>query len=194
MTEFDLTEWLEYAKKVAKSFERSFPGIEWEDIYQEMAVLLVSKGEEIAAVATKESYIKKALQNVSHNYCMKERDAAFFYSDHYDYRPDYVRILLGEFYAGDAKNLFVEDGAKTVRGDDNLAMYGDISRALDSLPESQQKVLESKYADGVDPQTATGRKALSRVLARLTKTLNENKVKAERDYNGPALRGKVAMA
>lgn len=193
MENFSLEDWLVYTEKVAKSFARSFPGIEWDDIYQEMAILLVTKGEEIAEAASKDSYIKKALQNVAHNYCMKERDSAFFYSDQYDYRPDNVRILLGQFYAGDVKNLFVEEGAKSVRGDDNLAMYGDISRALEVLPEGQQKALESKYADGVDPETATGRKALSRALTRLTKVLNENKVKAERDYDGPAVR-RVAMA
>lgn len=191
---FDLDEWLEYAKKVAKSFERSFPGIEWEDIYQEMAITLVTKGEEIQAAAFTDSRLKRALQNVSYNYCMKERDSAFFYSDTYDYRADYVRILLGDFYAGNTKTLFVEEGAKSVRGDDNLAMYGDISRGLEMLSDTHREALEAKYADGESPTTATGRKALSRAMNQLVKVLNENKVKDEREYFGPGLRKRGVVA
>jgi DNA-directed RNA polymerase specialized sigma24 family protein len=192
--EFNLNEWLDYSQKVAKSFARSFPGIEWEDIHQEMAILLIEKGEEIAAAATKDAYIKKALQNVSYNYCMRERDASLFFSDQYDYRPDTVRSLLVQYYGGDVKSLFVPDDARSVRGDDNLAMYGDVSRAVEMLPESHQKALERKYADGLEADTPAERKALSRAVIRLTRVLNENKVKAEREYNGPVVKRKVVVA
>lgn len=192
--EFSLEDWLEYAKKVAKNFARSFAGIEWEDIYQEMAILLVAKGEKIAAAASKDAYIKKALQNVSYNYCMKERSAVLFYSDQYDYRPDSVRIMLGQYYSGDAKSFHVPEDAKSEHKDDNLAMYGDMSRAIAMLPESHQEALEAKYAQGIDPETPAERKALSRAVTRLTKTLNENKVKDEQDYNGPVVGRKVVAA
>lgn len=192
--EFSLEEWLDYSKKVARSFARSFPGIDEDDIYQEMAILLIEKGEAIAAQGTRDSYIKRALQNVCYNYCMKERDAVLFYSDQYDYRPETVRSLLVQYYSGDAKTLFVPDDAKSVRGDDNLAMYGDVSRAVEMLPESHQEALERKYAWGYEAETPAERKALSRAVTRLTKVLNENKVKAEREYNGPVVKRKVVVA
>ncbi|WP_328691423.1 hypothetical protein OHA74_20850 [Streptomyces phaeochromogenes] len=192
--EFELNEWLLYAKKVAKSFAYQFQGIDEDDIFQEMAILLYTKEEQLKATARTDSYVKKCLQNISWNYCMKERGSTIFYTDQYDYRPESVRLLLEQYYAGSAGKVTVPEEMKTVHKDDDLAVYGDISRVVDELSETHQEALENKYMMGIDPETAAERKALSRAVSRVTQVLNENKKTATREYEGTGSRKAVSNA
>lgn len=185
--EFNLEEWLEYAKRVAKRFSISFEGIDSDDIYQELAILLITKEEQLTRNALSDSYIKKALQNVAYNYCMSERDSHFVFSGSYDYRTDDVRLMLEKYFAGMSAEMFVPDDAKTIESDDHLVINGDIARAVEQLSETELNTLEDGIF-GDEPSTPAERKRYSRAVKKVTRILNENANDKAFGYEGPGAR------
>lgn len=189
--EFELNEWLEYGERVAKQFAKSFARIDEEDIYQEIALSLITNEESLRRnLAGKEkaaSYMKKVLQNIAYNYCLKENRKFIVQSDFYEYQTSEVSIMIEQVIAGVLDDILVPEEARSVRGDDNLAIYGDIRRAIDSLSETDQETL-SDYLLSSDTKDQAERQRYSRVVKKVTSTLNYNKTKASKEYQGTGSR------
>ncbi|TKT03423.1 hypothetical protein [Streptomyces lasalocidi] len=189
--EFVLNEWLDYAKRVAESFHRTFDRVEAEDIYQELAIELVLKEKQLVAafemMERPESYTKTVLRNRAWGYCMKEKNAFFVQTDMYDYQPENVRIMIEQYLGGTTEGMMVPEDAKSVHGDDDLAVFADIARVVDGLSETDQQHLEAYLMDP-DSKDVAARQRYSRVVRKVTDTLNRNKRKAAFEYEGTGSR------
>ncbi|MEU3599867.1 hypothetical protein ABZ714_14240 [Streptomyces sp. NPDC006798] len=189
--EFVLNEWLDYAKRVAESFHRTFERVETEDIYQELAIELVLKEKQLVAafesLERPESYTRVLLRNRAWGYCMKEKNAFFVQTDIYDYQTEDVRIMIEQYLGGTREGMMVPEDAKSVHGDDDLAVFADIARVVDGLSEADQNRLEN-YLMNSDSKDEATRKAYSRVVRKVTDTLNRDKRKASYEYDGTGTR------
>lgn len=189
--EFNLNEWLEYAEKVAQSFARTYKRIEADDIYQELALMLISSETQLTKVCEQKdrasSYIKVCLKNVAVRFCMTENRKFIVVTDFYEYQTADVRIMIEQFYGGTSEGILVPDDAKSVHGDDDLAIFGDIARVVDTLSETDRGYLDEYL---MKPETKDGaeRQRFSRVVRKVTNALNYNKRKASMDYNGTGSR------
>lgn len=195
--EFELNEWLEYAERVAKQFARTYwPKGDswldhWEDVYQELAFELITKEERLAkAFVNMEKpagYTKVILKNAAWRACMAEKRKEKRESDFYEYQTADVKVMLEQFFGGKKEGIFVPEDAKSVHGDDDLAIFGDIARVIDGLPEADVNVLET-YFYGSEAKDTAERQRYSRVVRKLTTTLNYNKKKATLEYEGTGSR------
>ncbi|MFE9497287.1 hypothetical protein [Streptomyces collinus] len=193
--EFNLNEWLEYAEKVAASFATTFKRIDKEDIYQELALALITNEDDLREkLVGKErapSYMKKVLQNLAWRYCTSENRKFIVVTDFYEYQTADVRIMLEQYLGGTSEGMLVPDDAKSVHGDDDLAIFGDIARVVDGLSETDQETLEQYLMTPENKDTAE-RQRYSRVVRKVTNSLNYNKRKASMDYEGTGTRRVVA--
>lgn len=189
--EFVLNDWLDYARRVAESFHRTFERVETEDIYQELAIELVLKEKQLVAafesLERPESYTRVLLRNRAWGFCMKEKNSFFVQTDFYEYQTENVRIMVEQYLGGTTEGMMVPDDAKSVHGDDDLAVFADIARVVDGLSEADQERLES-YLMNPDSKDVSARKAYSRVIRKVTDTLNRNKRKAAFEYEGTGTR------
>ncbi|MDQ0793582.1 hypothetical protein [Streptomyces sp. B1I3] len=192
--DFELDEWLEYAERVAGAFAKSFYGIDKDDIYQELAVGLITKEEVLRKNARTPAYVKRALQNVAHNYCMGERATHYFYSDQYDYTPDTVKVLVEKVLCGEPGKMSIpSDASPESQVEEGMILNAEISRALDELPESYRAILEAKYVIGEDLST-NERKTFSRAINRLVSNLNTRKKAETKEHEGPGSRKALTNA
>lgn len=192
---FELNEWLAYSEKVAKNFARSFFAGDWverwNDIYQELAIELITKEDKLTEAFLKmdkpDSYTRVILRNRATSYCMTEKNAFFVQTDIYDYQTGDVKVMLEQFFGGKKDGMFVPDDAKSMHGDDDLAIFGDIARVVDELSDSDLEVLESYFHEAEVKDTAE-RQRFNRVVRKVTNALNERKRKETREYEGPGTR------
>lgn len=192
--EFVLTDWLDYAKRVAESFHHTFKRIEADDIYQELAIELMLKEallvEAFKTMEKPDSYTRVILKNRATRYCMKEKNTFFVFTDLYDYQPEAVRILVEQYLGGTSEGMMVPEDAKSVHGDDDLAVFADIARVVDGLSETDQGYLEAYLMDS-DSKDVAARQRFSRVVRKVTDTLNRNKRTASMNYEGTGSRKAV---
>lgn len=192
---FELNEWLDYSERVAKNFARSFFGdawVErWNDIYQELAIELITKEEKLTQAFLRmdkpDSYTRVILRNRATTYCMTERHAFFVQTDIYDYQTADVKVMLEQYFGGRREGMFVPDDAKTIHGDDDLAIFADIARVIEGLPETDFEVLES-YIFESDAKDTTERQRFNRAVRKVTHALNDKKRKASLEHEGPGNR------
>lgn len=192
---FELNEWLAYSEKVAKNFARSFFGESWverwNDIYQELAIELITKEEKLAEAFLRmdkpDSYTRVILRNRATTYCMTEKNAFFVQTDIYDYQTTDVKVMLEQYFGGRRDGMFVPDDAKSVHGDDDLAIFADIARVVDELPETDVEVLETYFYES-DAKDVAERQRFNRAVRKVTSSLNDKKRKATLEYEGTGSR------
>lgn len=192
---FELNEWLAYSEKVAKSFARSFFADDWvnrwNDIYQELAIELITKEEKLTEAFLRmdkpDSYTRVILRNRATSYCMSEKNAYFTRTDIYDYQTGDVKVMLEQYFSGKKEKFFVPEDAESVHGGDNLAVFGDIARVVDGLPDTDLEVLETYFYES-DAKDAAERQRFNRTVRKVTGILNKNKRREELEHDGPGSR------
>lgn len=196
---FELNYWLDYSEKVAKSFARSFFGDDWvdrwNDVYQELAIELITKEDKLTEAFIRmdkpDSYTRVILRNRATTYCMTERNAFFVQTDIYDYQTADVKVMLEQYFGGRQEGMFVPDDAKSIHGDDDLAIFADIARVVEGLPETDFEVLESYIFEPEAKDTAE-RQRFNRAVRKVTGALNARKRKETLEYEGPGSRKVVS--
>lgn len=185
-------EWFEYSERVAASFSRSYPGVDAEDIKQELDVMLVEKKEQFLAQDNPESYIRVSMKHCATAFCKRERSAQMFWTDDYLYRPDDVRELLQEHYEAIEKAWIPED-ARTENGNDAVVMLVDIEQAVASLNVSYKSILFRKYVLD-DVEEPKDRQTLSRAVRKVTEVLNTKRKRDMANHEGPGARKVISNA
>lgn len=189
--EFELNEWLEYARGVAKSYGNTYKRLEADDIYQELAIELITKEDRLTEVfptmQNPAGYTKVILKNAAWRYCTSENRKHIVQTDFYEYQTADVKVMIEQYLAGTKEGMMVPDDAKSVHGDDDLAIFGDIARVVDALPEADQQTLQT-YFFVADAKEVAERQRFSRVVRKVTNTLNYQKQKATLEYEGTGSR------
>lgn len=184
------TEYETYITKVARTIARGFWKIDEEDVLQEIHIFLWEKEHYFLEGGYSEAYIKTSIRNVAFNYALKERNRMLLETDKFYYHIEEVKELLPAFFStyDSWTTAPVPEGAATMTRNDNVEIFCDFSLAWEQLNETQQDVLERKYAEDEDFTESKDRQALSRAVRRFVTVLNQDKNKQAREHTGPGSR------
>jgi hypothetical protein len=176
-------------ERIGRSFARSYPPIQPEDIAQELAVFLAEKLEGLLARVgpeSREGYVYVALQRRAVRYCQKELADLTRFTDQYSYRPDDVRAALAAFLLGE-RPPFPDDyvqGAPPRAGlrnkkrwrseyvGNDLALLADVLEGWNRLTETERELLRD-YLTRDTPLESSARNRASRAVDRLTALMND---------------------
>jgi len=193
MNGFNLFDWIYKAQGIAKGITRNYPGIDWEDVAQEMSSLLVEKQSQFSEEHIKDSYVSTALRHVGNNYCQKEYSRKFFSGDSFVYRPDDVREFLQAYYDLSLGDMRAPSYGESVESDDHLAIYADIAVAVEHSGVYRE-VIVNYFCEGWEPTSDAERQQFSRAIRKVTKLLNDNREKQKKNHNGPGSRKAMTNA
>ena len=174
-------EWAsEIVKRAAGTVARRWPGIERDDIEQEIWVHLLPK---FGTLTRDDDYLFTAAARAGNEYAAKERDHYTRQTAQWIYTPDEVRALFKEAYFDPAyweEAPQKEKANKLFAGGVVVALW-DMKQAFEGLPGQYQEVITRCYRDepGTAHDDATS-KRLRRAVDRATELLNGRVVQRER--------------
>lgn len=179
-------------ERQAKRFARDWPGIEADDIQQEMALCIVERFENIKDHPDLRNLALGLASKAATAYCSGER---YFYqasSAEWIYTPKEVREVLAEHYFN---SLSWHDAPKKRDPDQRLLGDGisialmDVQNAMEALPERDQALICATF-DAGQPVRGSDKMRLSRAIDKMAKFLNRGI--SERfdhsDHDGPGSR------
>lgn len=169
-----ITSLLPAIEKAAKRLSREWPGIEADDIRQEMTLCIVERAENIAKHDDRESIALGVARKAGLAYCSGER---YFYQTstaEWIYTPKEVRRVLASYYFNaegweDAPKK--RDLGQTIEGDGISIALMDVRDALEALAEKDQALIVRVFDYGERVKDAE-RKATDRAIDRMTTYLN----------------------
>lgn len=174
---------------VGRSFARSYPPVQAEDISQELALFLVERLgdllEKVRDPEAREGYVRKALTRRATRYCQAERADLLRFTDQYSYRPDDVRSALASFLASERPRLpadYVQgapppaslNNKRRLRGEylgNDLALLVDLKDGWGRLGEPERIILRDYLTRDVPGESAERNRA-ARAVERLTALMN----------------------
>lgn len=173
LTHEEAVEWSGVVEKIGKFVARDFPGIEWEDLTQDIWVHLLEREQKGPLPSPDADGVMRALKREAERIAWRRRKEDLRSTSQYDYRPsDVRRILETSFNYMDWPRGPVPDDAKS---DDGLAAFdirSDISAGLDRLSQSHRNAILGRYRDGNMSTGDAQKKMLYRAVDALTDILN----------------------
>lgn len=165
-------------RKIADSLAIQWPGIDREDITQEMTLKVA---ENWATVSEHDDRHKIALglaKKRGVQFCSEERYYYQAQTAEWIYTPREVRALLAEYYydadAWLAPPTRPQGGRQTVEADGLWVALADIQTALEAVSESDQAAIVAAFDAGEKPTTGAEKMRLSRAIDRVTARLNRS--------------------
>lgn len=169
-----LTALLPLIEPMSYSVARSYPGVEADDIYQELALFVLQHGQGLDV--ENEPGCRYILGRVAQMYAGGERAAMLHATSQYNYRPEDVRKILETALNDDRAawpHCHVPDDAKSIKGSAALEVALDIRMALEELDYEDYQVIVGRYRDDIVPEpTSAERKRLDKAVERLCEALN----------------------
>jgi hypothetical protein len=167
-------EWAaEIIKRAASTVARKWPGIERDDIEQEMWVKILPQWSRIPRDP---DYVFKAACMVGNSYANRERYYYTHQSAEWVYTPAEVRGLFKEaFFDPAAWELMPsEETSNTLRAGGVVVSLWDLRNVWDELSDSHRDLITRVYRDGNDGEAQDGaaRKQLTRAIDAATQLLN----------------------
>lgn len=195
-----LEDFLPLCESIGRSFARSYPPVDAEDISQECALLLVDNLDgllsKVSEPEAQTAYVRKALERRATSFCRSERAEIVQATDQYSYRPEDVRSAVPAFLEYRAKVLewseaigsdspsacidvafgsislppVPEDG-KSIKPGDGLAVMTDVALAWDHLRAEDRYAIEDHVSSG-GGLDGSSRMKVSRAYDNLTRRMN----------------------
>jgi hypothetical protein len=167
-------EWVsEIVKRAAATVARKWPGIDRDDIEQEMWVKILPLWGKLVR---DDDYVFKVACRAGNGYAADERYYYTHMSAEWVYTPAEVRGLFREafFDPGAWEQMPSEETSNTLRSGGVVVSLWDLREVWNELPDTQRDVIGRVYRDGNDgdPQDAATRKALQRAIDAATRILN----------------------
>lgn len=186
---------------MARRLASQWPGVDAEDIQQEMALKVAENlpgiNERAQGYRVEEGETRKLALGLAQKrgleYCSGERSEYQRNSAQWIYTPTEVRALLPNLWDG----LAWEDAPKRPsRGKEYLEADGisillmDMKTAYEALPEQHQATILSTFRNGDTPGlSSTERMRVTRAVDAMTELLNrEVFIRADGDHEGPGSR------
>jgi DNA-directed RNA polymerase specialized sigma24 family protein len=160
-------------KTAAGQLARRWPGIERDDIEQEIWVRLLPDFEKLDADP---DYVGRCAYNAGRGYCSNERYYYTLKTAEWVYTPNEVRGLFKEAYFDPCNWLEMpsKETNNSLRAGGVVVALWDLKRAFDALPPQYREVIVKCYRDepgkGQDPAT---KKRLQRAIDKATRYLNQ---------------------
>lgn len=161
-------------KRMAYSIADQWPGIEREDIQQEMAVKIIENWRSVSKHKDRRKISLGLAQKAGVSYAANERQFYQANTAEWIYTPKEVRALLAEYYLMDGWEDAPRkpEQAQTIGGDGVSIGLMDIRSALESASEADQALVLSVFHGDEKPTTGAAKVRLTRAIERLTNTLN----------------------
>lgn len=187
--------WTRYqtiAESVAKKVADEYPGIDAEDIRQEILLHVLEKRSTYESTDYPDGQLRKNFRKIAISYAGRERYLYIYHSAEYVYTSSEVRALFDQgFFQPEMweKAPTKDDGISVTSGGAVVALW-DLDRAYADLAPQDAEVIAKKYERG-ETLTGTESMRLSRAIDKVTRFLNNGIVKRQQDakaYTGPGLR------
>lgn len=182
--------WKGVVARVARKVARTFPEVEEEDLYQDLFLWIFENDPDQHRDKAEnwDAFSYKMLEAVAVDVAWGYRRQALMTSGNYLYRPDDIRTILKEYTFNEEywkKSIVIDQQplgngdrySETLDFEDRVAVFVDVAKAFDSLPESFKDIIEKNYRDG-EELNSTERKTLTRAIDRMADYLNYSR----RDY------------
>jgi DNA-directed RNA polymerase specialized sigma24 family protein len=170
----------EIVKRAAVAVARRWPGIDREDIEQEIWVFLLPKFD---GLLKDDDYLFTAASRAGNEYAAGERDHYTRQTAQWIYTPNEVRALFKEAFFDPAcwEEAPQKEKANRLFAGGVVVALWDMQEAFNGLPEQYQEAITRCYRDrpGVRQDEATS-KRLRRAIDRATELLNSHVVQRER--------------
>jgi RNA polymerase sigma factor (sigma-70 family) len=156
-----VTSWSGLVNSIAHQFARRYPMIEQPDIAQEIWLWFLTHEKKLEQwesehdTRTQLLLISRAVRNAALKYCEKEKSRVVGYelSDLHYYDKSTVEIflpyILSDDYQIPSELNVVNSESKSTKdpseGNGWLAMWADISKGFDKLPEHHQNILRERF-------------------------------------------------
>jgi DNA-directed RNA polymerase specialized sigma24 family protein len=186
------TRYTKIAESVARRVAEEYPGIDAEDIRQEILLHVVEKKTTYESTDYPDGQLRKNFRNVAVSYAGRERYAFIYHSAEYVYTSSEVRQLFEKaFFQPEMweKAPTMDDGVSIASGGIVIALW-DLDRTYSALPTLDAAVIAKRYEQG-DPLSSAETMRLSRAIDKITRSLNNGVVKRQNEakkYSGPGLR------
>lgn len=186
------TKYTKIAESVAQRVAEEYPGIDAEDIRQEILLHVVEKRSTYESTDYPDGQLRKNFRNVAVSYAGRERYAYIYHSAEYVYTSSEVRQLFERsFFQPEMweKAPVQDDGVSVASGGVVVALW-DLDRAYSALPTLDAAVIAKRYEQGESLSSAETMR-LSRAIDKITRSLNNGVVKRQNEakaYHGPGLR------
>lgn len=181
-------------------FAHDWPGIEADDIAQEMWARLAESWGSIEAEPIEDHgrLVTYRARGAATAYCVSERHYFQSKTAQWIYTPSEVRALLADHYfQHDSWNETPkrpEWGKQTLLGDGVVVALWDIQNAFHALSEQDQVIIIRAYSNG-ERLNVTERKWLQRAMDTMTLSLNRGIYrKGTTEYEGPGSRKAISNA
>lgn len=160
------------APHVARQIGREYPGIDPEDIEQEIYLHCAENARIVANYA--DTALEKVMQTAGRKYANRERYAFIHTSAEWIYTPREVRALFEEaFFNRDMwQNMPQKDDGVSITAKNVVVSLWDISNAFDSLNTAEKAALVKRYNYGMEFSDDTERKACNRAIDKVTQKIN----------------------
>lgn len=172
--------WKGVVARVAKKVARNFPEVEEEDLYQDLFLLITESKLEKQS----DDFAFRTLELAANDIAWRYRRKSLAGNGQYLYRPMDVRKIVSEYLFNQEywKKSIVIDEMVARSGDrvsvtldfeDRVAVFSDMAKAFEQLPDSYQDIIERVFRDGeVLDNNSSERKRLDRAIDRMTDYLN----------------------
>jgi DNA-directed RNA polymerase specialized sigma24 family protein len=192
------TKYTKIAESVAKKIGDEYPGIDAEDIRQEILLHVLEKKSTYESTDYPDGQLRKNFRKIGISYAGRERYAFIYHSAEYVYTSPEVRQLFeNAFFQPEMweKAPTKDDGISVTSGGAVVALW-DLDRAYGNLPALDSAVIAKRYAEG-ESLTSAETMRLSRAIDKVTRFLNNGVVKRQQEakaHGGAGLRKVGALA
>jgi DNA-directed RNA polymerase specialized sigma24 family protein len=186
------TRYTKIAESVAQRVADEYPGIDAEDIRQEILLHVIEKKTTYESTDYPDGQLRKNFRNVAVSYAGRERYAFIYHSAEYVYTSSEVRQLFERaFFQPEMWETAptMDDGVSVASGGVVVALW-DLDRAYSALSVLDAAVIAKRYEQG-DALSSAETMRLSRAIDKITRSLNNGVVKRQNEaksYSGPGLR------
>jgi DNA-directed RNA polymerase specialized sigma24 family protein len=186
------TRYTKIAESVAQRVAEEYPGIDAEDIRQEILLHVIEKKTTYESTDYPDGQLRKNFRNVAVSYAGRERYAFIYHSAEYVYTSSEVRQLFERaFFQPEMWETAptMDDGVSVASGGVVVALW-DLDRAYSALSVLDAAVIAKRYEQG-DALSSAETMRLSRAIDKITRSLNNGVVKRQNEaksYSGPGLR------
>ncbi|MDT0472800.1 hypothetical protein RM863_11760 [Streptomyces sp. DSM 41014] len=186
------------ADSVAKKVALEYPGIDAEDIRQEILLFIVEKKSTYEKTDYPDGQLRLNFRKVAISYAGRERYRYIYHSAEYVYTSSEVRALFdAAFFQPEMweKPPVKDDGISVTSGGACVALW-DLDRAYASLSPADAEVIAKRYERG-DSLSSAEAMRLTRAVDKITRFLNNKTVKRQTEakhHDGPQRRPSLVPA
>lgn len=187
MTEIDWTRYGKIATSVARKIAYEYPGIDAEDIRQEILLHVMEKKTTYETADYPDGQLRANFRKTAVSYAGRERYAYIYHSAEYVYTSPEVRQLFERaFFQPEMweKAPTKDVGVSVAAGGVVVALW-DLDRAYGLLPVLDSQVIAKRYELG-ETLTSAETMRLSRAIDKIVRTLNNGVVKRQQESKGHA--------